>query len=64
MHKWFEVTFKVYNAQVWQFKVQIRHAIDMQHAERLARYLIKPATMMECVSVVEIGDQVPRSDVG
>ena len=63
MNKWYEVTFKVFNAQVWAITIQVRHAYDANHAEHIARAIIKPLTMLETVSVVEIADQVPTETV-
>jgi hypothetical protein len=63
MHKWYAVTFQVFNCQVWQITVQIRHAYDEDQAKRLASSIIRhTALMAECVSCVEIPDQVPAEE--
>ena len=54
MHKRFEVTFKVHNAHVGEITVQVRHAYDEKHAERVARGLIKSLTILEVISIKEL----------
>jgi len=60
MHKWFEITFKVFNAQVWQVTVQVRHVYDARQAEHVARGIIKHLTLLEVIEVKEIENQVPQ----
>lgn len=63
MNKWYEVTFKVFNSNVWKITVQVRHAYDPDYAESIARAIVKNLTIMETVSVVEIRDQVSPAPI-